>query len=122
MNISASMYSLAPTVKAEKWSVVDFIDYAHSISLQGVELLDIFWENSDDHTEEMHLVKETLKKYDMRVSAYDVSNNFVKADEAERAKDVAHEIGRASCRERVWKTEAAVEQNKERREEGGKAR
>ncbi len=92
MNISVSMYSLAPTVKAEKWSVVDFIDYAHSISLQGVELLDIFWENSDDHTEEMHLVKETLKKYDMRVSAYDVSNNFVKADEAERAKDVAHVI------------------------------
>lgn len=92
MDISVSMYSLAPTVKAEKWSVIDFIDYAHSISLQGVELLDIFWENPDDQTEEMNLVKETLQKYDMRVSAYDVSNNFVKADEAERAKDVAHVI------------------------------
>jgi len=92
MNISVSMYSLAPTVKAEKWSVIDFIDYAHSISLQGVELLDIFWGNPDDQKEEMNLVKETLKKYGMRVSAYDVSNNFVKANEAERAKDVAHVI------------------------------
>lgn len=43
MNISVSMYSLASTIRKENWSIVDFIDYASSISTEGVELLDIYW-------------------------------------------------------------------------------
>ena len=45
MNISVSMYSLASTIRKENWSIVDFIDYASSISVDGVELLDIYWTN-----------------------------------------------------------------------------
>ncbi|QGH33473.1 TIM barrel protein [Gracilibacillus salitolerans] len=88
MNISVSMYSLISTVNAEKWSTVDFIDYAHRISLDGVELLDMFWQNKDDISKELEQVTMALKKHNLKVSAYDVTNNFVKESNEDRAKEV----------------------------------
>ncbi len=86
MNISVSMYSLASTIRKENWSIVDFIAYASSISIDGVELLDIYWTNKD---EEIVEVLSALKSYDLQVSAYDITNNFVKESVEERAEEVA---------------------------------
>ncbi|MFJ7826023.1 sugar phosphate isomerase/epimerase family protein [Psychrobacillus sp. NPDC096623] len=88
MKVSVSMYSLASTIKKENWSVLDFIDYAKSITLDGVELLDFYWKNPDDKDEEIKSVKEALKKNNLQVSAYDVSNNFVKESKEEQEIEV----------------------------------
>ena len=86
MKISVSMYSLNSTVQKENWSPVDFIEYANSIALDGVELLDFYWR---DKEKELDAVIAALKKYNMPVSAYDVSNNFVKETSEEREREVA---------------------------------
>ncbi len=88
MKVSVSMYSLATTVQKENWSVLDFIDYAKRISLDGVELLDFYWENPGDMEQEIESVKKALKKNNLKVSAYDVSNNFVKDSKEEQDKEV----------------------------------
>lgn len=88
MNISASMYSLASTVNKEKWSVIDFIHYAKEAKLDGVELLDFYWKNKEDKSAEIEEVVAALKETNLRVSAYDVSNNFVKDTAEERAIEV----------------------------------
>lgn len=80
------MYSLNSTVQKENWSPVDFIEYANSIALDGVELLDFYWR---DKEKELDAVIAALKKYNMPVSAYDVSNNFVKETSEEREREVA---------------------------------
>lgn len=85
MKISVSMYSLNSTISKEKWSIIDFINYAKSISLDGVELLDMYWKDKDKEIEQ---VKETLKENDLYVSAYDVTNNFVKESMEERAEEI----------------------------------
>ncbi len=89
MNISVSMYSLASTIRKENWSIVDFIDYAGSISTDGVELLDIYWTNKDDKDDEIGEVLTALKSYHLQVSAYDITNNFVKESVEERAEEVS---------------------------------
>jgi sugar phosphate isomerase/epimerase len=86
MRISVSMYSLASTIRKENWSIFDFIDYAKRISLDGVELLDFYWKE-DDREKEIERVKQALKENDLVVSAYDVSNNFVKESREDRAKE-----------------------------------
>ncbi|WP_255452134.1 hypothetical protein GGGNBK_13840 [Sporosarcina sp. ANT_H38] len=78
MKISVSMYSLASTIRKENWSIVDFIDYASSISSDWVELLDIYWTNKEDKYEEIGEVLTALKSCQLQVSAYDIMNNFVK--------------------------------------------
>ncbi|MDW0112428.1 sugar phosphate isomerase/epimerase [Sporosarcina saromensis] len=88
MKISVSMYSLATTIKKEHWSVEQFIDYASMIAIDGVELLDVYWENKADITEELDRVRVALKKYNLRVSAYDIMNSFVKETREERAEEV----------------------------------
>lgn len=88
MKVSVSMYSLASTIKKENWSVLDFIDYAKRISLDGVELLDFYWENPGDMEQEIESVKQALKENNLKVSAYDVSNNFVKDSKEEQDKEV----------------------------------
>jgi len=82
------MYSLASTIRQEDWSIVNFIDYASDISVDGVELLDIYWKNKEDKDEEIGEVLTTLKSYNLQVSAYDIKNNFVKESVEERAEEV----------------------------------
>ncbi|MFI8687565.1 sugar phosphate isomerase/epimerase family protein [Rossellomorea sp. NPDC077527] len=89
MNISVSMYSLASTIKKENWSILDFIQYAKRISLDGVELLDFYWKSGQAKSEEIEQVLQAVKQNGLRVSAYDVSNNFVKETEEKRAVEVA---------------------------------
>lgn len=89
MNISVSMYSLASTIKKKNWSILDFIEYAKRISLDGVELLDFYWSSGEDKREEIDQVLKAVKQNGLMVSAYDVTNNFVKETEEERAVEVA---------------------------------
>lgn len=89
MNISVSMYSLASTIKKENWSIIDFINYAKSIQLEGVELLDFYWENQTQKDKEIEKVIHALNEHNLTVSAYDVSNNFVKPSSHEREQEVA---------------------------------
>lgn len=88
MKISVSMYSLSSTIKKENWTIADFIHYAKSISLDGVELLDMYWPNDEDVQSEVEKVKHVLNETGLHVSAYDVSNNFVKESPEERMKEV----------------------------------
>ncbi len=92
MKISASMYSLASAVKKEGWSVVDFIRYANSINLDGVELLDFYWKNRNNKDQEMKEALEALAHHNLQVSAYDVTNNFVKTSREERSAEAAKVI------------------------------
>ncbi|MFC0524709.1 sugar phosphate isomerase/epimerase family protein [Pontibacillus salicampi] len=88
MKVSVSMYSLASTVKQENWSVTDFIQYAKSIPVDGVELLDVYWKRRENKDQELAEVKAELVKQGLPVCAYDVTNNFVKASAEERAQEV----------------------------------
>ena len=80
------MYSLASTIKKENWSIIDFINYASKIPVDGVELLDMYW--TANNKLEIEQVKNTLDSLDLKVSAYDVSNNFVKETSEERDAEV----------------------------------
>nr|WP_219914450.1 sugar phosphate isomerase/epimerase family protein [Thalassobacillus sp. CUG 92003] len=82
------MYSLASSINEEKWDIVDFIAYADSIGLDGVELLDIYWKDKQNKQAELTQVKEALNKHDLLVSAYDVTNNFVKDSRVKRTEEV----------------------------------
>lgn len=88
MNISVSMYSLASIVKEENWSIVDFINYAEHISLEGVELLDIYWPSNGNQKEEIEKVMTAVQKSDLQVSAYNITNNFVKESSKDRIEEV----------------------------------
>ncbi len=87
MKTSVSMYSLHRYVKHENLDVFGFIEYAAAIGVDGVELLDIYWKNEQ---EEIPQVLSLLAENNLQVSAYDITNNFVKPDEKERQ----HEINR----------------------------
>lgn len=88
MRVSASMYSLNQVVEKEKWTVVDFIQYAKEINLDGVELLDFYWQDNENPEKELTEVKSKLKEAGLAVSAYDVTNNFVKESAAERREEI----------------------------------
>ncbi|MER2260478.1 MAG: sugar phosphate isomerase/epimerase family protein [Psychrobacillus sp.] len=88
MRISISMYSLASTIRQDDWSVADFIEYAKSISLDGVELLDIYWQDPSNKDEEIKEIVDKLHKANLEVSAYDITNNFVRPNEEDRKAEV----------------------------------
>ncbi|MET3697570.1 sugar phosphate isomerase/epimerase [Bacillus oleivorans] len=92
MKISISMYSLNSAIQKEGWSTVDFIQYAKSIDLDGVELLDFYWKSRGSKDEEIKEVLEVLANYNLQVSAYDVTNNFVKESKEERVAEIAKVI------------------------------
>lgn len=82
MKVSVSMYSVHKVVNQQNWTVLDFVDFAKELELDGVELLDIYWK---DKTAEIEEIKAALAKNGMVVSAYDVTNNFVQESAEERA-------------------------------------
>ncbi|MFF2447433.1 sugar phosphate isomerase/epimerase family protein [Neobacillus sp. NPDC058068] len=86
MKTSVSMYSLHKYTAAGKMSILEFIDYAASIGVEGVELLDIYWTNEEV---EIPLVLSLLKEKNLQVSAYDITNNFVNASKEERDLEAA---------------------------------
>ncbi|MEH7382301.1 sugar phosphate isomerase/epimerase family protein [Bacillus sp. JJ1533] len=85
MKTSVSMYSLHKYTVNENLDVFGFIEYASSIGLHGVELLDMYWKDVD---QEIPRVKRMLSEKNLMVSAYDISNNFVKTSEDERKTEI----------------------------------
>lgn len=85
MKVSLSMWSVHKYWYDGTWSVLDFIDFVASTNATGVELLDIFWKNQK---EELPLVKESLRKYNLQIPCYAADNNFVSHDKNERDKQL----------------------------------
>ncbi|MDC3412177.1 sugar phosphate isomerase/epimerase [Aquibacillus sp. 3ASR75-11] len=85
MRVSVSMYSVNARVQKENWTTVDFLNYAKEIGLGGVELLDIYWKDKENEIAE---VVSKLREMELQVSAYDVTNNFVKESAEERTLEV----------------------------------
>ncbi|WP_077617606.1 sugar phosphate isomerase/epimerase family protein [Bacillus sinesaloumensis] len=85
MKLSMSMYSLHQDIVNKNLDVFEFIDYASSIGLDGVELLDMYWK---DEEKEIPEVIHLLSERNLLVSAYDISNNFVKTSKEERNNEI----------------------------------
>lgn len=81
MKIALSMWSLHKYYNKGDMDVVDFIDYASTLGIEGVELLDYFWRNVED---ELPRVLEALGSTGLQVACYSVGNNFVDPDPAKR--------------------------------------
>lgn len=79
------MYSLNSTIQKEGWGIKEFLDFAKESNVDGVELLDIYWDNED---EEIDWAYDYVKKQNLVVSAYDITNDFVKDSERERQQEV----------------------------------
>lgn len=86
MKISVSMWSLHRYARKD-FDVFDFINYISTLNVQGVELLDIFW---DDFEIQFPKVKKLLKEKNLKVAAYAVSNNFALPDPEARKKQIEH--------------------------------
>ena len=89
------MWSVHRYWDENKWDTVDFLNYAASINLKGVELLSVLWRNQ---TEELPQVMEALEKHQIKVSCYSASNNFVSTDSKirqEQLKEVTDSIDMA---------------------------
>ena len=86
MKLGVSMYSYVSLYKKGEMGIVEFIETAKSIGVDGVELLDFFWKDRDA---ELPLVDAALAKTGLPVGVYSVGNDLVSEDPAERAKQVA---------------------------------
>ncbi|MET3726945.1 sugar phosphate isomerase/epimerase [Fictibacillus halophilus] len=85
MKVSVSMYSLHSVIQKENWNVIDFCRFAETLNLDGVELLDFYWKNKE---EELQEVIGFLGESSLKVSCYDVSNDFVKETLEERKSEI----------------------------------
>jgi sugar phosphate isomerase/epimerase len=85
MKLGVSMWSLHRLYFSGEMDTVKFIEYAGTLGIDGVELLDSFWK---DRNEEFPKVKEALTKYNLEVGAYAISNDFVSDDEGKRKQEL----------------------------------
>ncbi len=85
MKLGVSMYSYYRLWKAELLDIPGFIEIARKIGADGVELLAPLWR---DMEAELPAVEAALKSSALPVGVYSVSNDFVNADEGERAAQV----------------------------------
>jgi sugar phosphate isomerase/epimerase len=79
------MWSFFPYFQQGKIDVMQFVEHAKKLEVDGVELLDFFWKNQ---SEEMPAVKARLEEMNLPVSAYAVSNNFVQSSPDARSAQV----------------------------------
>ncbi|MGB9681624.1 MAG: sugar phosphate isomerase/epimerase family protein [bacterium] len=85
MRLGVSIWSLHRLYFSGEMDTVKFIEYAGTLEIDGVELLDSFWKNRE---EEFSKVKEALAKYNLEVGAYAISNDFVSDDRTQREKEL----------------------------------
>ena len=74
MKLGLSMWSVAAVVRKGEMDIPGFIEFAKSLDVDGVELLDFFW---NDRESEIPLVQAALAKTGLPVGVYSVGNNFV---------------------------------------------
>jgi len=85
MKLGLSMYSYVRAYQSGQIDIAGFIQEAKRLGVQGVELLDFFWR---DPARELPEVRAALQDTGLPVGVYSVANNFVQAEEAERAAEV----------------------------------
>ncbi len=99
MKLSLSMWSLLEPVSAGKMDLMQFIDYAASQPVAGVELLDYFWR---DEKSEIPAVKKKIADAGLELAVYSISNDFFQPDasagqrqlaDLKHGVDVALELG-----------------------------
>jgi len=84
MQQSMTIYSAHRLFKDSGMTVKDFIAYAGSLGLEGVEL-GYYW---DDEVNELASVPAWLKDANLKLSGYIVANNFAFPDADRRAEEV----------------------------------
>jgi sugar phosphate isomerase/epimerase len=99
MKLSLSMWSVVETVKAGKMTLPQFIDFASTQNVKGIELLDYFWK---DEKREIPQAKKQAADKGLEIGVYSIGNDFFQPDAAARAQqleavkhgvDVANELG-----------------------------
>jgi sugar phosphate isomerase/epimerase len=99
MRVGISMWSFHRTAKRGELSVANFIRVANDLGVKDIELLNVFWRETDD---EIRAASDLMREFGLSVSAYDVGNDFAQADrsdfrrslsEVERGVEVAKAIG-----------------------------
>lgn len=80
------MWSLVNEAEGGDIDSVGFVRYAAEIGAEGVELLDVFWQ---DEKREVPAVKEALRLSGLTLSAYSIGNDLVQPDERERSRQTA---------------------------------
>jgi sugar phosphate isomerase/epimerase len=79
------MWSVHALAFGGKMDVAGFINYAATLPVQGVELLDCFWKDMDKEIEQAN---ELTKKHGLQVACYAIGNNFVNTDPSAREAEV----------------------------------
>lgn len=82
MKLSLSMWSLHRTVRANSWTVMDFLSFCRKEGIDSVELLNVFWQNQDRELDE---VVRYCRENGIRVASYAVGNDFVSESEERRS-------------------------------------
>lgn len=84
INVSVSAWSVQEKLYANEISLIDFFGFCRENGVKYVELLDCFINGKYSFKE----IKDTLEKYELKVSAYSVINDFVQSNAEERKKQV----------------------------------
>ncbi|HHW56107.1 MAG TPA: TIM barrel protein [Clostridia bacterium] len=87
MKLGVSMWSIVHEYQKGNMDVEKFIDLMHQNNVEGVELLDYFWK---DKERELPRAVEKIKKYNMEIACYSISNDFVMPNEKEREKQIEY--------------------------------
>ena len=79
------MWSYVSHYKQKKMDVLSFLDTAKELGVDGVEILDYFW---DDKDHQLPRVKDKLETLELPVSAYAIGNNLTNPDAEERERQI----------------------------------
>ncbi len=79
------MWSLHKHYFEGTMNVVEFIKYASTLGIEGVELLDTFWQGTDS---EVHEALDILSETGLKVACYALGNNFVHPEIEKREEQI----------------------------------
>lgn len=87
MRVGLSMWSLEKEAFAGKLSMVEFVRFAGTLGIEGVEVLDCFWR---DEQGEIPAVREAAAGEGLAIAAYAIANDFVAPDKSERRRQAEY--------------------------------
>lgn len=99
MKLGVSMWSVVKVVESGQMDLPKFIEFAARQSVEGVELLDYFW---NDEKVEIPQVKKQMADAGLKLAVYSIGNDFFQPDAKARAGvlaglkhgvDVANQLG-----------------------------
>jgi len=73
MKLGVSMWSFHRTAEEGKMNVAEFVQTSNALGIGDVELLNVFWKESD---EDIRGITDLIRDLGLSVSAYDVGNDF----------------------------------------------